>query len=293
MDAQVWKAGCQFAFTDATGDTYTKDCAEPGHYTIEYTTSRPELVLVECGPEVTAGWIGWVRDKFAGQAAALLGGITFKKFKEPDDKLEPDKFGSKIVEHIQLGTSKPIQKLMLYPKEFFIDPFLVDTIGDASSVQTLKIEHEVLYRKVGDASRTLLPNSRFGSVPDADVTECESNSCSTAFGYSVRRHHCRSCGHVFCSACSKKRFDLKDEMTKKSTRKRVCDECFQKLEHVGYSSLTDSDGSSEKPQSDDAGSASDSDDSTGRDSSRQARRSGSRSPRRRSRSGSRRRSSSS
>lgn len=37
-------------------------------------------------------------------------------------------------------------------------------------------------------------------LPDSAVTQC--GSCSQGFSLRHRRHHCRSCGGIFCAACT-------------------------------------------------------------------------------------------
>lgn len=37
-------------------------------------------------------------------------------------------------------------------------------------------------------------------IPDANSNECK--LCRQNFGYILRKHHCRSCGHIFCSSCA-------------------------------------------------------------------------------------------
>ncbi|KAI9026513.1 hypothetical protein CLU79DRAFT_742053 [Phycomyces nitens] len=47
------------------------------------------------------------------------------------------------------------------------------------------------------------PPNRDHWKPDADSLQCASPDCQTAFGLFERRHHCRKCGDIFCSAhCS-------------------------------------------------------------------------------------------
>ena len=41
---------------------------------------------------------------------------------------------------------------------------------------------------------------------DASVSAC--STCGVEFGLSVRRHHCRSCGRIFCDHCSRYRATL-------------------------------------------------------------------------------------
>lgn len=59
-------------------------------------------------------------------------------------------------------------------------------------------------------------------VPDDQVQEC--TSCKTEFTFFKRRHHCRNCGHIFCSACSSHSIPLHHYGFNKPVR--VCNYCF-------------------------------------------------------------------
>ncbi len=50
--------------------------------------------------------------------------------------------------------------------------------------------------------------------------------CTSEFSVTFRRHHCRCCGKVVCSACSANKAPLP---YLKNRNARVCDECFNKL----------------------------------------------------------------
>ena len=58
-------------------------------------------------------------------------------------------------------------------------------------------------------------------VCDDDPAAIACKGCIASFSLVSRRHHCRSCGDVFCSGCSSKRMDLAWE-----PNARVCDMCF-------------------------------------------------------------------
>ncbi|KAK3856227.1 hypothetical protein Pcinc_037436 [Petrolisthes cinctipes] len=58
---------------------------------------------------------------------------------------------------------------------------------------------------------------------DSEAVSCQ--SCDKAFSVTVRRHHCRNCGQIFCHDCSSKQAPL--EANKKSVR--VCDSCYNEL----------------------------------------------------------------
>lgn len=61
-------------------------------------------------------------------------------------------------------------------------------------------------------------------IPDNDVSSCQ--LCSVEFTLLRRRHHCRSCGKIFCSDCC----HLKAKLPYLNNREaRVCDSCVRLL----------------------------------------------------------------
>ncbi|CAG2182107.1 unnamed protein product, partial [Oppiella nova] len=66
------------------------------------------------------------------------------------------------------------------------------------------------------SDETLLPTSALSTmelgtcapvwIPDARVTMCQ--LCTEEFSVTYRRHHCRCCGKVVCSACSQNKAPL-------------------------------------------------------------------------------------
>ena len=58
---------------------------------------------------------------------------------------------------------------------------------------------------------------------DSEVYDC--HGCQREFTLTVRKHHCRNCGQIFCGDCSNKNASLG------SNRKavRVCEACFKEL----------------------------------------------------------------
>ncbi|VDL60293.1 unnamed protein product [Hymenolepis diminuta] len=60
-------------------------------------------------------------------------------------------------------------------------------------------------------------------VSDDSAVTC--TSCNKEFTISIRKHHCRHCGKVFCNACSSK----KTATTASKDPQRVCDACFTEL----------------------------------------------------------------
>merc|ERR1719315_111904 len=65
-------------------------------------------------------------------------------------------------------------------------------------------------------------------VPDHAATACM--GCNTQFWFGRRKHHCRSCGKLFCAECSEKYLPIPSEQLYPPVR--VCDLCFQELDEV-------------------------------------------------------------
>ncbi|CAF0905703.1 unnamed protein product [Rotaria sordida] len=59
---------------------------------------------------------------------------------------------------------------------------------------------------------------------DQDVHECM--KCNQLFTLTQRKHHCRSCGNIFCDVCSSKTAVVAASSKKPQ---RVCDQCFKEL----------------------------------------------------------------
>ena len=60
-------------------------------------------------------------------------------------------------------------------------------------------------------------------VADEDALNC--SGCEWRFHWMRRRHHCRSCGEVFCSSCSKEADPL--PWIGYHEPVRVCDSCHE------------------------------------------------------------------
>lgn len=70
-------------------------------------------------------------------------------------------------------------------------------------------------------------------VPDDTVNNCK--RCKEIFGYLNRKHHCRSCGHIFCNTCSPYFSSLPSFLPKTLSEyshgdARLCIDCFKKIE---------------------------------------------------------------
>lgn len=75
-------------------------------------------------------------------------------------------------------------------------------------------------------------------IPDHRVTMCQ--HCHEEFSMMVRRHHCRACGKVVCSACSASKAPLKYLQYETN---RVCIECCEILKQSKIHSKVFSSGS--------------------------------------------------
>jgi hypothetical protein len=62
--------------------------------------------------------------------------------------------------------------------------------------------------------------------PDDDAPFC--HKCEEVFGFFVRRHHCRACGLIFCSACTQNQLEMPIQYGYAGPQ-RVCEDCLFKV----------------------------------------------------------------
>ncbi|KAK4169383.1 vacuolar segregation protein pep7 [Cladorrhinum sp. PSN259] len=67
--------------------------------------------------------------------------------------------------------------------------------------------------------------------PDSESTICDDATCKKSFGYFVRRHHCRRCGHIFCDAHSNNQVPLDQDANynPRGAMSRVCTHCYMEF----------------------------------------------------------------
>ena len=65
--------------------------------------------------------------------------------------------------------------------------------------------------------------SSYKWVDDSTVSEC--SHCKTEFSVTIRKHHCRHCGQVFCYECS----DHTAIVSSNKRPQRVCKACYLEL----------------------------------------------------------------
>jgi hypothetical protein len=61
-------------------------------------------------------------------------------------------------------------------------------------------------------------------IPDSQTDECM--LCSTKFTFTKRRHHCRTCGLIFCASCCNHRLQLPYNLKEFS---RLCENCYETI----------------------------------------------------------------
>lgn len=77
---------------------------------------------------------------------------------------------------------------------------------------------------------------------DVDVTQCPGRDCGKRFHpLTLRKHHCRGCGAVFCAGCSRHLLQLSPlaAATLAAGRPpaepvRTCEDCFARLSSVEH-----------------------------------------------------------
>lgn len=82
-------------------------------------------------------------------------------------------------------------------------------------------------------SKKLLPFR----LPDRDRVQCFKCQAKFAAMTGTLRHHCRSCGDIYCSRCSNNKFKLPFGGEDFEEDVRVCDFCFEHLQTGDFNSL--------------------------------------------------------
>ena len=70
------------------------------------------------------------------------------------------------------------------------DNWCIGTIQDRKEVQEVD---DGVDEEIDEDNKFVLPEMQ----PDADVSVC--NNCHAEFGWFTRKHHCRTCGLIYCS----------------------------------------------------------------------------------------------
>ena len=127
-----------------------------------------------------------------------------------------------------------------------------DTVWTRNCIQTCEIEPEATEEDLLQSffrDDILLPSpSPALAHPDITAAKCSFENCSLRFGFSTRKHHCRSCGKIFCATHASKFIRLPEGEGVKvevgwvsnfftyvmnfgdTSLSRTCDDCFKRIE---------------------------------------------------------------
>eukprot|EP01091_Cochliopodium_minus_P004424 TRINITY_DN14318_c0_g1_i1.p1 TRINITY_DN14318_c0_g1~~TRINITY_DN14318_c0_g1_i1.p1 ORF type:complete len:224 (-),score=53.12 TRINITY_DN14318_c0_g1_i1:86-757(-) len=72
-------------------------------------------------------------------------------------------------------------------------------------------------------------------IPDHNAMNCQ--VCFVTFSFTTRKHHCRKCGCVCCSNCSRQKLEMFSNNSKMKQKQRVCDPCHTNHEKTSKSSI--------------------------------------------------------
>ncbi|XP_018784639.1 PREDICTED: RUN and FYVE domain-containing protein 2 isoform X1 [Bactrocera latifrons] len=109
----------------------------------------------------------------------------------------------------------------------------LEELGIQLSVSKLKVseleERERKQQQLRSSDLSLQSPSEVGSAgiwaPDSIATHC--TACKKEFGLTRRKHHCRSCGDIFCNTCSEHTLPLLNDQGQLGKPVRVCYRCFE------------------------------------------------------------------
>ncbi|KAI8149422.1 FYVE zinc finger-domain-containing protein [Fennellomyces sp. T-0311] len=107
---------------------------------------------------------------------------------------------------------------------------LIVSSEERQQEQGLLYHHYLLHIPHDDRSTKfkLMPEDKW--IPDDRAAGCQFGSCAIQFGLLQRRHHCRSCGNIFCYKHSANQLPLFQPLNRDQGEwARVCDDCFYQL----------------------------------------------------------------
>jgi hypothetical protein len=93
----------------------------------------------------------------------------------------------------------------------------------------LDLEHWIDDAELGDVTG---PPTRDHWKPDEASPTCDSAQCTSNFNIFVRKHHCRHCGHIFCSSHVPHSIPLDQEAKfhPDGIMSRACDTCYRQYQ---------------------------------------------------------------
>ena len=115
------------------------------------------------------------------------------------------------------------------------DLALKQNINLESSFEQWKNRHppsQSISKVCGSAEHRLpyATGPEYGNWASDEIQNCQ--ACSSAFTFTRRKHHCRSCGQLVCGKCITKSFSLRPRTNKRNVtpiKVKVCDSCFNSL----------------------------------------------------------------
>ncbi|XP_067616775.1 protein RUFY3 isoform X2 [Eurosta solidaginis] len=122
----------------------------------------------------------------------------------------------------------------------------LEELGIQLSVSKLKVseleDRERKQQQLRSSDLSLQSPSEVASAgiwaPDSIATHCL--ECKKEFSLTRRKHHCRSCGEIFCNACSEHTLPLLNDQGQTAKPVRVCNQCYETKKFMSnYDSLTD------------------------------------------------------
>jgi myotubularin-related protein 3/4 len=103
---------------------------------------------------------------------------------------------------------------------------MVDSINENTSVCSWEaVDEQRSAPSSGSNSANTQQSQQILWVPDHAVSRCQ--GCQIEFWLGRRKHHCRSCGNIFCADCSEFWAPLPDERL--FTPVRLCANCYQNV----------------------------------------------------------------
>jgi len=196
----------------------TGDPKNPFAFSLQ--TAKESFVVAAASVEARAEWVHFLTRSIArihmekGKVGGGLTGLNVDTSKLSSDPL------------LQSRSSK------FFAEDEIAKNIQTGTIDSAATLRRLSHSPSVSVQNSHYSSSGSRENSRFGGenlapVWTKDSSSKECSKCKTAFSLFTRRHHCRSCGLLFCNSCTRRKWILPNIS---SSASRVCEKCYIELQ---------------------------------------------------------------
>ncbi|CAC5395607.1 FYCO1 [Mytilus coruscus] len=145
---------------------------------------------------------------------------------EPDGDGNVKITGSDLIRGTKLKEGEEEKEKLCTGKDNEVGELKSDIQQLKKKIVKLTRDKDSLWQKTDQLSYEQKLQARDKWLDEKDITQCM--QCRTDFSFTIRKHHCRICGRVFCYQCS----DNWMQTAHSSKKSRACRMCFEKTKQL-------------------------------------------------------------